>query len=244
MPASILTVDDEDTTTIALELLLRDHGYEVKSAVNAAEAQALLARHWFDLVFLDLRLPDADGITLLEEIKRIAPETEVVLMTLFFFGMGKEQSLLLKEAAANGWSPHMFLLGAFGGKELPPVSAQMKDKVFLAFPTLPADLTREGVNEFRALHEKYKFAPRHTASQLAAFATAKVFVEGLTRAGKDLSREKLITALEGFYEYDTGATPLISFGPNRRVGAAGAHVLPLEQTATDFATASAWVKAY
>jgi DNA-binding NtrC family response regulator len=84
MPASILTVDDEDTTTIALELLLRDHGYEVKSAVNAAEAQALLARHWFDLVFLDLRLPDADGITLLEEIKRIAPETEVVLMTLFF----------------------------------------------------------------------------------------------------------------------------------------------------------------
>ena len=119
----------------------------------------------------------------------------------------------------------------------------MKDKIFIAFPTLPADITREGVDEFRALHEKYKFAPRHTASQLAAFAAAKVFVEGLTRAGKDLSREKLITTLEGFYEYDTGATPPISFGPNRRVGAAGAHVLPLEQAATEFATASGWVKA-
>lgn len=81
MPASILTIDDENTITIALDLLLRDHGYEVSSASTAAEAQALLARHWYDLVFLDLRLPDADGITLLEHIKQTAPETEVVLMT-------------------------------------------------------------------------------------------------------------------------------------------------------------------
>ena len=81
MPACILTVDDENTITIALELLLRDHGYEVSSASNAAEAEALLARRWFDLVFLDLRLPDSDGIVLLEHIKRVAPETEVVIMT-------------------------------------------------------------------------------------------------------------------------------------------------------------------
>jgi len=163
---------------------------------------------------------------------------------LFFFGMGKEQASLLSEAAAVGWSPRLFLLGAFSGKDLPASSPAMKHKIFLAFPTLPADITQDGVNEFRALHEKYKFAPRHTASQLAAFAAAKVFVEGLTRAGKDLSREKLITSLEGFYEYDTGATPRISFGPNRRIGAAGAHILPLELAATEFATASGWVKAY
>ena len=42
------------------------------------------------------------------------------------------------------------------------------------------------------------------------YATAKIFVEGLTRAGKDLSREKLITTLEGLYEYETGATPRIT----------------------------------
>src|SRR6185369_8106293 len=38
---------------------------------------------------------------------------------LFFFGMGKEQALLLSEAAATEWSPRLFLLGAFSGKELP-----------------------------------------------------------------------------------------------------------------------------
>ncbi len=81
MPASILVVDDESTLTEALKLLLRDHGYDATTSSTAAEAETLLARHCFDLVFLDLRLPDADGIRLLEHIKHISPETEVVLMT-------------------------------------------------------------------------------------------------------------------------------------------------------------------
>ena len=81
MSTHILVVDDEATTTSALELLLRDEGYEVQCALTARDAENLLAEHWFDLVFLDLRLPDADGIQLLEHIKHLAPETEVVLMT-------------------------------------------------------------------------------------------------------------------------------------------------------------------
>lgn len=81
MPARILVIDDENTITCALKLLLCEHDYEVDTASTAGEAEALLARRWFDLVFLDLRLPDADGIRLLEHIKQTAPETEVVLMT-------------------------------------------------------------------------------------------------------------------------------------------------------------------
>lgn len=81
MPASILVVDDEKTITGALDLLLSDRGYDVSSASTAAEAKTLLARRWFDVVFLDLRLPDADGIGLLEHIKHTTPDTEVVLMT-------------------------------------------------------------------------------------------------------------------------------------------------------------------
>jgi hypothetical protein len=82
--------------------------------------------------------------------------------------------------------------------------------------------------EFRALHEQYRFTPRNTASQLAAFAAAKIFVEALTRAGKDLSRETLITKLESLYEYETGLTPRITFGPNRRIGATSAHIVALQ----------------
>lgn len=81
MPASILVIDDEASITNALELVLADQGYEVKAAGTAAQAEDLLATRTFDLALVDLRLPDADGIGLLEQIKKNSPETEVVLMT-------------------------------------------------------------------------------------------------------------------------------------------------------------------
>jgi DNA-binding response OmpR family regulator len=72
MPTSILVVDDEQAITRALELLLREHDYHVNTAATAAEAETFLARRWFDLVFLDLRLPDSDGIKLTLETIRLA----------------------------------------------------------------------------------------------------------------------------------------------------------------------------
>lgn len=181
-----------------------------------------------------------DARRIINELKNKGAEA------VFFFGAGKEQSSLISEAAAAaGWTPHFFFLGIMSGKEPPTtLAAAFKNKIFTAFPTVPADITNEGRAEFRALHEKYKFAPRHTASQLSAFAAAKVFVEALTRAGKDLSREQLITSLESLYDYETGLTPRITFGPNRRVGAAGAHVVSIDVAEKEFATASGWIKAY
>ena len=162
---------------------------------------------------------------------------------VFLFGFGTEPSQLLSEATAAGWAPDLFMLGIMAGKNLPQPAPEFKDKVYLAFPTVPSDISKEGLNEFGALNEKYKFAARHTASQLSAFAAAKVFVEALTRAGKDLSRDRLITTLEGFYDYDTGVTPRITFGPNRRVGAAGAYVISLEDAQRGAADVTRWVNA-
>jgi len=141
---------------------------------------------------------------------------------------------------AAGWSPNLFFLGTLSGRDLPPES---KNKIFLAFPTVPSDVSSEGLAEFRELQEKYKIAPRHTAAQLSAFAAAKVFVEGLTRAGRDLNREKFISALDTLYDYDTGVTPRLTFGPNRRVGAAGAHIVTFDPAKKEF-TPLGWVSAY
>ena len=163
---------------------------------------------------------------------------------VFFLGTNGEETVFIKAAAAANWTPYVLLLGAMTGRDLgSSVPASFKDKVFLAFPTVPSDITPEGMTEFRALHEKYKFPARHTASQLAAFAAAKVFVEGLKLAGQDLSREKLVTALEGLYDYDTGVMPRLTFGPNRRVGAAGASVATIDPVKKEFVLIGGWVKA-
>lgn len=164
--------------------------------------------------------------------------------SLFFFGEGKDQLLLLNEAAATGWSPNLFFLGTFGARDLSTLSRpESKNKIFLAFPTVPADISNEAMAEFRALQEKYKFQSRHMAAQLSAFAAAKVFVEGLMRAGRDLTREKFINALDTLYNYETGVTPPLTFGPNRRVGAAGAHIVTFDTAKKEFIPIG-WVNVY
>jgi ABC-type branched-subunit amino acid transport system substrate-binding protein len=162
---------------------------------------------------------------------------------VFFLGAGGEEAVFINAAAAANWTPNVFLIGALAGKELvQSVPLSFKDHVFLSFPTVPGDVTPEGLAELRALQEKYKFATRHVASQLMAFAAAKIFTEALKRAGRDLSREKLVTALEGLYEYETGVTPSITFGPNRRVGAMGGYVVSIDPAKREFVSASGWVK--
>ena len=157
-----------------------------------------------------------------------------------FFLSGSESEFITAAATAN-WTPHVFLLGALAEKDLvKSVPLSFKDHVFLSFPSVPNDVAPAGLAELRALEEKYKFPHRHVASQLSAFAAAKIFTEGLKRAGRDLSREKLITALEGLYEYDTGVTPSITFGPNRRVGAMGAYVLSIDPAKREFVS-NGWV---
>lgn len=160
--------------------------------------------------------------------------------TVFFLSANGEEEFISAAAAAN-WTPHVFLLGSLARRDLVKmVPLSFKDHVFVAFPSVPGDVGPEGLAELRALEEKYKFAPRHITSQLNAYAAAKIFTEGLKRAGRELSREKLITALEGLYEYDTGVTPSITFGPNRRVGAMGAYVLSIDPAKGEFVS-DGWV---
>ena len=206
------------------------------AAVKAIEDEAR-KKEWSSVTKKAFSRGHLDGPGIAEALKKEGVEA------VFFLGAGGDDSVFINSAAAANWNPHVFLLGALAGKRLvETVPLSFKDRVFLSFPTVPTDITPAGLAEWRELQKKYKFETRHVASQLMAFAAAKIFTEALKRAGRDLNREKLVTAFEGLYEYETGVTPSITFGPNRRVGAMGAYVVSIDPDKREFVSVGGWVK--
>jgi ABC-type branched-subunit amino acid transport system substrate-binding protein len=208
----------------------------------SAAAEAVMARAkeagWTDVVKMNYTPATFDADKIAQQLK--AEGTKAV----FIFNPGNDIETFLHAANSLEWNPYVLSLGVLTSRDLAAsVPAGFTKKVFLAFPTVPGDVTPEGVAEYRALAEKYKLPPQHATAQIAAMAAAKTFVEALKRAGADLSREQLVTTLEGLYEYETGLTPKLIFGPNRRVGAAGAYIITVDTGKKEFVSASGWVAA-
>src|ERR1700682_5212936 len=80
---SILVVDDESEIREGLELLLTGEGYGVTSADTGESGLARLEEHPFDLLLLDVSLPDRNGLELLKEIRRRDANLPVVLITAY-----------------------------------------------------------------------------------------------------------------------------------------------------------------
>lgn len=77
----ILLVDDEERFRTNLHKLLVAHGLTVTSKASGAEALEELKLQPYDVVVLDIRMPGMDGLATLAEIKKIAPDVEVIILS-------------------------------------------------------------------------------------------------------------------------------------------------------------------
>jgi DNA-binding NtrC family response regulator len=80
---SILVVDDESEIREGLELLLKTEGYQVSSAETGQSGLSRLGEQPFDLLLLDVSLPDRNGIEMLKEVRKQDPGLPIVLITAY-----------------------------------------------------------------------------------------------------------------------------------------------------------------
>jgi CheY-like chemotaxis protein len=102
MNAKILVVDDNPTNLKLVSDLLKFEGYNVLKAVDAEEAQVVLALTLPDLILMDIALPGMDGLTLTRKLKADARTRLVRIVALTAFAMkGDEQKAV--DAGCNGY---------------------------------------------------------------------------------------------------------------------------------------------
>jgi len=160
--------------------------------------------------------------------------------TLLYFGEQAALNRLLAEAAARHRTPQVYLLSSRVSQELFDAPLAFNGRIYVAHPTLPIDITAAGRSEYGQLSARHSLPREHLQGQVAALTAIKLMVEGLKKVGREVYREQLVNSLEGLHGYVTGLTPPLSYGPNRRIGARGAHVVALDLVAKRYRTENSW----
>jgi len=81
--ARILVIDDEEALRVSVAKILLRLGHGVDTAGTATEGLARLSKQAYELVLTDFRLPDLDGLEVIERARALRPEAELVLFTGF-----------------------------------------------------------------------------------------------------------------------------------------------------------------
>lgn len=77
----VLVIDDDESGREALSMLLKSAGYAVTSAATGVIAQELIDNNHYQVIVSDLFLPDTSGFDILQNVQKVAPDTEVIMVT-------------------------------------------------------------------------------------------------------------------------------------------------------------------
>jgi ABC-type branched-subunit amino acid transport system substrate-binding protein len=161
--------------------------------------------------------------------------------TVLLLGNSQELGDLAREAEARNWQPYLLAPGLLAEPRIFELPESFSYRVLLSYASLPTDYSMAGAEEFERLHEKYRFGYEYDVAQVSAFTAAKVLVAGLENAGRRLTREALVLGLEKLDEFHPGLTPPLSYGPFRRIGSLGAHIVRVDLVADRFDPTTGWI---
>ncbi|MEO8247132.1 MAG: sigma-54 dependent transcriptional regulator [Chloroflexota bacterium] len=181
----VLVVDDDADIRSLLDDLLKEEGYAVRTAASGAAALAEIAKKLPDLVMMDVKLPDQDGLTVLKQLKREHSELEVIVMTAFG---GSSTAIKAMEHGAYDYVTKPFevedLLATLRRVFEHADMASEVSALRLELGTKAAERERI-VGSSRAMLEVYKLIGKVASSE------ATVLITGESGTGKELVAEAL-----------------------------------------------------
>jgi ABC-type branched-subunit amino acid transport system substrate-binding protein len=145
---------------------------------------------------------------------------------------------LLEAARSLSWRPRVLVPGSLATPRIFDVPAEFEDRLVVAFAVRPSPAHGPGEAAFARLAADYRLSGDHPQAQRLAFASVALIEEALKRAGRDVTRETLVTTLEQVHEFATGVLPPLSYGPNRRIGAPGAYLTRMRRASRTFLASS------
>jgi ABC-type branched-subunit amino acid transport system substrate-binding protein len=158
-----------------------------------------------------------------------------------FLGSSAELGALARAAEIRDWHPFLLAPGILAERGIFELPVSFSYRVLLSYASLPSDYSLSGAEEFERLHEKYRFGYEYDIAQVSAFTAAKVLVAGLENAGRRLDREELVLGLEEIDEFQPGLAPPLTFGPFRRTGSLGAHIVRVDLVNSRFDPTTGWI---
>ena len=164
------------------------------------------------------------------------------VQVVLFLGTDAELEQIGGDVRDAIWTPYLLAPGVRVARAAVGLPNTLGDRVFLAYPTQPADITRAGASAIAEFQREAGLGARHQPAQAAAYASMQVLEEGLKRAGRDLSRAKLVGALENLFSFETTVTPPLSYGPTRRIGAMGGYVVAVDPATRSLRPASGYIR--
>ena len=125
-------------------------------------------------------------------------------------------------AREKGFSPVFYNVSFVGADEMARLLGHVDAKIIVTQVVPPPEVSKTqqlwGAQEYIELLRRYYPADRPNFVSLEGYINAKVLVEGLRRAGRELNRETFINAIESIHDLDLGIANLLSFSPSDHQG--------------------------
>jgi len=186
-----------------------------RSAIDFSSQVLRLKGKNVDVLFFPVIV--SHGVSILKECQKID-------FTPYLFGAATMTDLKFLELAGES---------AFYGKGLRSFCTQASERG-----------EAPGAKEFQQALAKYDPQNKDPNSfNLFGYGIAKVLCEGLNRAGRDLTRERLVEALETLNGYDTGIFPPVTYGKDNRRGTDAASILRVDKDKKTFVAETNWLSA-